>query len=186
VLVAETPFVSRGGEKLAAALDAFGVEPRGWVCADLGCNVGGFTDCLLSREAARVYAVDTGYGALAWRLRKDARVVVMERTNALHVTLPEPVGLVAIDVAWTRQHLILPVSLGLLAPGGIVITLIKPHYEAERSDLRGGVLPAERLAGVMAVMRDRVRAAGIELAEVIESPLLGGKGNRELLGLIRT
>ena len=130
--------------------------------------------------------MDTGYGALAWRLRKDARVVVMERTNALHVTLPEPVGLVAIDVAWTRQHLILPVSLGLLAPGGIVITLIKPHYEAERSDLRGGVLPAERLAGVMAVMRERVQAAGIRLAEVIESPLLGGKGNRELLGLIRT
>jgi 23S rRNA (cytidine1920-2'-O)/16S rRNA (cytidine1409-2'-O)-methyltransferase len=102
------PFVSRAGLKLDHALTAFAVDVTGLVCADLGCNAGGFTDCLLQRGAAKVYAVDTGYGALDWKLRKDPRVVVMERTNAMHVTLPEPVGFVCIDVAWTRQRRILP------------------------------------------------------------------------------
>ncbi|MCB9849101.1 MAG: methyltransferase domain-containing protein [Phycisphaerales bacterium] len=183
---APSPFVSRGGEKLSAALDAFVVDPTGWVCADLGCNVGGFTDCLLQRGARKVYAIDTGYGALAWRLRKDERVVVMERTNALHVELPEPVDLVTIDVAWTRQHLILPVALRLLSPGGHIISLIKPHYEAERSDLRSGVLPAEKLNAVLDIVRDRVGAAGLQYAEIMESPIQGRKGNRELLGILRT
>lgn len=95
-------FASRSGHKLAAALDAFSIDPSGLICADLGCNVGGFTDCLLQRGAAKVYAVDTGYGTLAWKLRDP--VVVMERTNAMHVVLPETVDLVTIDVAWTPQH----------------------------------------------------------------------------------
>jgi 23S rRNA (cytidine1920-2'-O)/16S rRNA (cytidine1409-2'-O)-methyltransferase len=181
----DSPFVSRAGEKLAAALDAFGIEPAGQVCADLGCNVGGFTDCLLGRGAARVYAVDTGYGALAWKLRKDDRVFVMERTNALHVTLREPVALVTIDVGWTRQHLILPAGLRLLSTGGRMVSLIKPHYEAEAADLRGGVLPAETLDAVMQRMYARVADAGVQFDEVIPSPLLGRKGNREYLGLVR-
>src|SRR5687768_17788567 len=102
------PFVSRAGQKLEHALSYFAIDVSGLVCADLGCNTGGFTDCLLQRGAAKVYALDTGYGALAWTLRKDPRVVVMERTNAMHATLPQLVALVCIDVAWTRQRHILP------------------------------------------------------------------------------
>src|SRR5579859_3432282 len=101
-------FVSRAGEKLDHALTTFNVDVTGFVCADFGANGGGFTDCLLSRGAAKVFAIDTGYGALEWKLRKDPRVVVMERTNAMHVSLPERVGVVTIDVAWTRQRNILP------------------------------------------------------------------------------
>lgn len=178
-------FVSRGGEKLSAALAAFDVAPTAWVCADLGCNVGGFTDCLLQRGAARVYSVDTGYGELAWTLRRDDRVVVMERTNALHVTLPEPVKLVVIDVGWTRQHLILPVARSLLADDGVMITLIKPHYEAARSELRGGVLPDERIDGVLEEVTRRVTDIGMQWSAIMESPLRGQKGNREFLALIR-
>src|SRR3954453_6397647 len=97
------PFVSRGGLKLDHAIDAFGIVVRGRVCADLGSNSGGFTDCLLQHGAVKVFAIDTGYGNLDWKLRNDPRVVVMERTNAIHVRLPEPVDLVTIDVAWTKQ-----------------------------------------------------------------------------------
>jgi len=155
------PFASRGGEKLAFALDRFTVEVAGRVCADLGCNVGGFVDCLLRRGASRVYAVDTGYGALAWNLRRDARVVVLERTNAMHVELPEPVSLITIDVAWTRQHLILPHARALLKPPAEILTLIKPHYEASDDRLRGGVLPEDRLEETLAEMTARLASAGI-------------------------
>src|SRR5882724_12381661 len=99
-------FVSRAGEKLDHALGTFGLDVTGFTCADFGANAGGFTDCMLQRGAGKVYAVDTGYGALEWKLRKDARVVVMERTNAMHVDLPEKVDLVAVDVAWTKQRFI--------------------------------------------------------------------------------
>lgn len=125
----EVKFASRAGAKLEAAMDAFGLDVRGLTCADFGCNVGGFTDCLLRRGAARVYAIDTGRGELAWKLRRDARVVVMERTNALHVDLPEPADLVTIDVAWTPQQRVIPAALRLLRPGGNVVSLLKPHYE---------------------------------------------------------
>ncbi len=179
-------FVSRGGQKLAAALDAFHIDPAGWVCADLGCNVGGFTDCLLQRGAARVYAVDTGYGELAWRLRKDARVVVMERTNALHVTLPEPVSLACIDVGWTRQQLILPAALRLLGPGGSIVTLIKPHYEADRRLLRGGVLSAEHFQDTVNQVMLRLADAGIRPETLFESPIRGHGGNREVMAVIRS
>ncbi len=182
---ADRPFVSRGGEKLAAALDAFGLAPAGMICADLGCNVGGFTDCLLQRGAKRVYAVDTGYGELAWKLRKDPRVVVMERTNALHVELPEAVELVTIDVAWTRQHLILPAAARLLSPDGLIVTLIKPHYEADRAALRGGVLPEECLPDALDAVRGRLAKTGMVIEQMIASPITGRKGNREYLGLVR-
>jgi 23S rRNA (cytidine1920-2'-O)/16S rRNA (cytidine1409-2'-O)-methyltransferase len=125
-------FVSRAGLKLDHALEVFGMAVAGLICADLGCNAGGFTDCLLQRGATRVYAVDTGYGALEWKLRKDPRVVVMERTNAMHVVLPEKVAFICIDVAWTKQRNILPAAVKLLAEGGEIVTLIKPHYEAPR------------------------------------------------------
>src|SRR3569623_385074 len=113
-----TEFVSRAGQKLEHALASFRCDVNGFVCADFGSNTGGFTDCLLKRGAAKVYAIDTGYGVLDWKLRKDPRVVVMERTNAMHVTLPEPVALVVIDVAWTRQRHILPAARLLLKDEG--------------------------------------------------------------------
>src|SRR6476661_6854974 len=119
------PFASRAGLKLDHALNVFQVEVAGLTCADLGSNVGGFVDCLLQRGAAKVYAVETGYGVLDWKLRKDPRVVVMERTNAMHVTLPESMCLVTIDVAWTRQRYILPAARRLVSSDGKVVTLIK-------------------------------------------------------------
>ncbi len=176
-------YVSRGGEKLHAALREFNISARNLVCADLGCNVGGFTDCLLQHGAAKVYAVDTGYGELAWRLRKDDRVVVMERTNALHLELPEPVSLVTVDVAWTRQHLIVPVAGSLLARGGSLVTLIKPHYEAEKVELRKGVLQDEKVQEVVERVRLRLEAVNVVLDRIIESPIRGRKGNREFLAL---
>src|SRR5918997_6622076 len=142
-------FVSRAGFKLDHALATFRLEVTGLVCADLGCNAGGFTDCLLRRGAARVYAIDTGYGALDWKLRKDPRVVVMERTNAMHATLPEPVSLVTIDVAWTKQKHILPAARRMVAGDGWVVSLIKPHYEADPALLVRGVLPAAAVPEVV-------------------------------------
>src|ERR1700742_400014 len=129
-------FVSRAGQKLDYGIAHFKLRIDGAVCADLGCSTGGFVDCLLQRGAGKVYAVDTGYGVLDWKLRNDPRVVVMERTNAMHVSLPEQVDWVSIDVAWTKQKRILPAAKAILKPDGRVITLIKPHYEAAASDLR--------------------------------------------------
>jgi len=179
------PFVSRSGQKLDHALTTFGLDVTGKVCADLGCNVGGFTDFLLQRGAAKVYAVDTGYGALAWSLRKDPRVAVMERTNAMHVTLPEPVPLVCIDVAWTRQRHILPAARRLLTPDGAVVTLIKPHYEAEKSWLVKGVLPAERVDEVVTAVKRDIEGAGFDVIATTASPILGGEGNAEVLAYLR-
>ncbi|HSW44710.1 MAG TPA: SAM-dependent methyltransferase [Phycisphaerae bacterium] len=180
----ERPFASRGGEKLAAALDAFGVDPAGMVCADLGSNVGGFVDCLLQRGAAKVYAIDTGYGTLAYRLRKDARVVAMERTNAMHVALPESIDLVTIDVGWTRQQHILPGAVRLLKAGGRIITLIKPHYEADRAKGKRGILDANAARQVLEETLERVRALGLGVTGTVQSPIIGRKGNIEFLALV--
>jgi 23S rRNA (cytidine1920-2'-O)/16S rRNA (cytidine1409-2'-O)-methyltransferase len=178
-------FVSRAGQKLEHALATFGIDVGGGICADLGCNVGGFTDCLLKRGAARVYAIDTGYGVLDYGLRKDPRVVVMERTNAMHVTLPEPVTFISIDVAWTRQKHILPAARRLIAPGGDVVTLIKPHYEAEARHLRGGVLLEDQLDAVLELVKADVAAAGLTWHALTRSPLKGAKGNVEFLAHLR-
>ena len=180
----DRPYVSRGGNKLAAALDAFELKTAGQVCADLGSNVGGFVDCLLGREAKRVYAVDTGYGVLAYKLRIDTRVSVLERANAMHVTLPEPVDLVTIDTGWTRQEHVLPNAAKMLKPGGRIVTLIKPHYEARPEQLRDGVLDPETARSVLAETLDRIRAAGLKVHRVIESPITGRKGNIEFLALL--
>lgn len=174
-------FVSRAGLKLEHALTTFGLDVTGMICADLGCNAGGFVDCLLQRGAARVYAVDTGYGALDYKLRKDPRVVVMERTNAMHVTLPEPMDLVTIDVAWTRQKHILPSAARLIRPGGRIITLIKPHYEADRALLRHGVLPEAMLDEVLEQVTRDIDHVGLRIASHTFSPIKGAKGNTELL-----
>ncbi len=158
---------------------------RGLVCADLGCNTGGFVDCVLRRGAVKVYAVDTGYGVLDWKLRKDPRVVVMERTNAMHVSLGELVDFVSIDVAWTRQDKILPAARRLLKPGATIITLIKPHYEAPAGALRKGILPEEQRPAVLAAVRSQIVALGFELLGEVESPIKGAKGNAEWLAWLR-
>jgi 23S rRNA (cytidine1920-2'-O)/16S rRNA (cytidine1409-2'-O)-methyltransferase len=195
---AKRSFVSRAGHKLEAALVAFPVPVTGRVCADLGANVGGFTDCLLRFGAARVYAVDTAYGVLAWTLRKDPRVVVKDRTNALHVRLPEPVSLVAVDVGWTRQDKVLPVVATLLggrggsgggAGGaerdGDVLTLIKPHYESDLARTQRGVLTPAQSEDVLWGVVDRIAAAGWVVHGVVRSPLEGQKGNVEYVAWLQ-
>ena len=177
--------MSRAGQKLEHALATFGLDVSGRVCADLGSNAGGFVDCLLRRGAAKVYAVDTGYGALEWKLRKDRRVVVMERTNAMHAVLPEPVGVVTIDVAWTKQRHILPAARRMIADDGFVVTLIKPHYEADPSQLVSGVLPEEDVDGVVHAIEADVTAAGFRLVRTVRSPVRGSKGNVEVLAELR-
>lgn len=178
-------FVSRAGQKLEHALATFGIDVCGLVCADLGSNAGGFVDCLLRRGAAKVYAIDTGYGALEWKLRRDPRVVVMERTNAMHATLPEPAGFISIDVAWTRQRHILPAARRMAAPVASVVSLIKPHYESPAGLLRKGVLPEDQLEGVLALVKADIAAAGFELVSLTPSPIRGAKGNAEVLGWLR-
>lgn len=173
--LAHSPFVSRAGTKLDHALDAFNLRVEGFSCADLGCNAGGFTDCLLQHGAARVYAVDTGYGMLDYKLRKDPRVIVMERTNAMHATLPEPVDLVVIDVAWTKQKHILPAALRLVKPTGSVVTLVKPHYEAEASQLVQGKLPEESLDAVLRAAESDIVSARLAIVASTRSPIVGGK-----------
>jgi 23S rRNA (cytidine1920-2'-O)/16S rRNA (cytidine1409-2'-O)-methyltransferase len=172
-------YVGRGGRKLEAALDAFNIDLMDAVVADLGANVGGFTDCLLQRGARKVYAVETGYGVLEWKLRNDARVTVMERTNALHVDLPEPVQLVTIDVGWTPMRLILPKAMELLLPGGRVCALLKPQYEAERSELEGGVVPHSRVEAVVERTLEALRESGLAAERRVDSPITGAGGNRE-------
>ncbi|MFH0980711.1 MAG: SAM-dependent methyltransferase [Planctomycetota bacterium] len=177
---AET-FVSRGGHKLAAALAAFRIDPRGRICADLGSHVGGFVDCLLQRGAVLVYAVDTCYGTLAWKLRRDPRVVVYERTNALHFVPPRPVELVTIDVGWTKQRLILESARKMLQPDGAIITLIKPHYEAPADRLVKGILPDVWFGPTVQEVLNSVSALGLRIVDTVESPIRGHAGNRELL-----
>ena len=177
-------YVSRGGLKLQAALDAFGIDPTGRVCADFGSNVGGFTDCLLQRGAERVYAIDTGYGELAWRLRKDPRVVVMERTNALHCPVAEAVDLVVADMAWTPQRLILPAALSWLAPDGQVLSLLKCHYEALKAKGRGKAAQGRALedadaAEICRSVCEQLLAEGAGVRAVARSPLRGKGGNVE-------
>jgi 23S rRNA (cytidine1920-2'-O)/16S rRNA (cytidine1409-2'-O)-methyltransferase len=179
------PFASRAGLKLDHALTVFQLDVAGLVCADLGSNVGGFVDCLLQRGAAKVYAVEKGYGVLEYRLRKDARVVVMERTNAMHVTLPEPVSLVTIDVAWTRQKNILPAAKRLLKPDGYVVTLIKPHYEANPALLKKGVLPEGEVDAVVKSVEQDFYNSGFTCQGTTRSPIEGAGGNVEVLAILR-
>lgn len=177
-------FVSRAGHKLEAALRAFELDPAGRVCIDFGSHTGGFVQCLLRHAAARVYAVDPGYGILDAAVRDDARVAVCERTNALDFQPPEPADLITIDVGWTPQRLILPAARRCLKPAGRVVTLVKPHYEAPKRFLRRGVLLAERLPQVLADCREDVTDLGWRIIAQSESPIAGHGGNREWLWLL--
>ena len=171
----DCPFVGKGGLKLQFALEHFGIDVSGLVAADLGCNVGGFTDALLQSGAVKVYAVDTSYGLLAWKLRTDERVVVVERTNALHWTPPELVDLAVGDLGWTKQELALPLMARILKPGGQALSLVKPQYEAEGNR---GVLPEERIPEVLETVRSIVPEEFEVLGEE-RSPYIGGGGNIE-------
>ncbi len=166
----EQRYVGRGGEKLKIALDELKLEVQGAVAADLGCNIGGFTDCLLQEGARRVYAVDTGYGMLEWKLRNDERVVVMERTNAMHVELPEPMDVIAIDVGWTRQRHILPPALAGVAPQGVILSLFKPQYEAHPRLVRGGVLAAGHFEQVLHTTLHELAQIGIRARTIVRLP----------------
>jgi 23S rRNA (cytidine1920-2'-O)/16S rRNA (cytidine1409-2'-O)-methyltransferase len=180
------PYVGRGGQKLAAALDAFGIDPSGRVALDVGASTGGFTDCLLQRGAARVYAVDVGYGQLAWRLRTDPRVVSMERVNARYLRpgdLPEPVDLATVDVAFISLGKILPAVTALLREDGDVVALCKPQFEAGPADVpRGGVVrdPAVHAAVLRAVCASAAEVGWPVVAGIV-SPIAGADGNREFL-----
>ena len=184
-MAADAPqkFVSRAGAKLEHALEEFKLDVTGLCCADFGCNVGGFTDCLLQRGARHVTAIDTGYGALAWKLRQDPRVETRERTNALHAEAPAGgVDLVVLDLAWTPQRLAIPAALKWLAPGGRIITLIKPHYELreeEKAWLDRGFLPHERVPGVVARVEAEMPALGAKVMGSTQSPLVGGKTSKK-------
>ena len=179
-------FVSRAGEKLDAALDAMGIDVSQRICADFGCNIGGFTDCFLQRGAAKVYAVDTGYGALAWKLRQDPRVVVMERTNALWQPAPEPVDLVAVDVAWTPQSRIVPAAAAWLAPGGKIVSLLKPHYELAKARPQKSRRPLsdDQARQVCLDVCAHLAEANLPPRAVMTSVLRGKGGNLEFLMLI--
>ncbi|MEE2681677.1 MAG: SAM-dependent methyltransferase [Planctomycetota bacterium] len=181
--MSERRFVSRAGEKLEHALHTFDLDVADLRCADFGSNVGGFTDCLLQREAGHVIAIDTGYGVLAWKLRSDERVTVLERTNALHAEPPAGgVDLVVIDLAWTPQRLALPAARPWLAEGGRVVSLIKPHYELSedrKHQLQGGFLPQELAPEVMRETLDSMHELGFSVSDSTQSPLVGGKSSRK-------
>jgi 23S rRNA (cytidine1920-2'-O)/16S rRNA (cytidine1409-2'-O)-methyltransferase len=195
---ADSPFVSRGGLKLDHAFDTFGLDVSGMVCADFGCSTGGFTDCMLRRGASRVYALDTGYGVLDYRLRMDERVTVMERTNALHAEAPsdeaERPELIGVDMSWTVQARCVPAALAWLrmTERARIVTLVKPHYEAKgvgmEDRLEGGVLSDEDARAVTDLVVASLPDLGVRAEGVTRSPILGGKkkgkGNVEYLALL--
>ena len=183
VEIKELPrYVSRGGIKLEAALKTFGVNPRGKVALDVGASTGGFTDCLLQFGAVKVYAVDVGYGQLAWKLRQDPRVVVLERTNIRYLeSLPEPVDIATIDVSFISLRLVLPAVLRLLKPPGEVVALIKPQFEAGKEQVgKGGVVrdPAVHRE-VLSKLVELASSLGLFTKGLMASPLLGPAGNVE-------
>ncbi len=180
----EKLYVTRAGMKLQHGFEQFGFDPTRLVCADLGSHVGGFVDCLLQHGAAKVYSVDTSYGILAWKLRRDRRVVVIERTNAMHLELPEPVDLVTIDLGWTPQRRILPRALSLLSAGGHVIALIKPQYESMDFERRRGVVLPEFMPLILDRVRETIAECGADLLSEVLSPIRGAGGNQELLFLL--
>ena len=184
-ITAPLKYVSRGGLKLEAALAHFAIDPTGKVCLDVGTSTGGFTDCLLQHGAVRVYAVDTGAGQIAWKLRTDSRIVLKERLNARYLTasdIGEPVQLIACDVSFISVTLLIPALAPLLAPGGDWIILVKPQFEVGRDLVGKGGIVRDPEAHQLA--RDKViscLAAADFSVELMDSPILGAEGNREFL-----
>ena len=187
---AACPWVSRGGFKLAKALEVFEINPAGYVCIDCGASTGGFTDVLLKNGAARVYAVDVGYGQLAWSLRTDARVTVMERTNARNLTpdmFPESMDMAVMDLSFISIRLILPAVHALLKPEGECVCLIKPQFEAGRADVgkKGVVRDRAVHERVLSEMLEFFPAAGYTLTGLDYSPIRGPEGNIEYLAHLK-
>ena len=185
----DIPYVSRGGLKLAAALDACDVPVEGAVCMDVGASTGGFTDCLLQHGAARVYAVDVGYGQLAWKLREDPRVTVIERTNIRHMdrsAVPSPVDLVTIDTSFISLRIVVPSVLKFMKGGGTVLALIKPQFEVGRGKVgKGGVVRDAGLhSEVIETLSSFFEEIGLVPKMVVPSPVLGPKGNQEFVILL--
>jgi 23S rRNA (cytidine1920-2'-O)/16S rRNA (cytidine1409-2'-O)-methyltransferase len=185
LIAPDHPYVGRGGLKLAHALDAFQIPVEGRECLDIGASTGGFTDVMLQRGAARVVALDVGHGQLDWKLRQDPRVIVLEHVNARTLTsdmLPAKVDLITIDVSFISLARIFPVVPPLMRPGGDLVALVKPQFEAGRSEVRKGIV---RSAAIHARVLDEVTAAGAEvgLTRVAStpSPITGQKGNVEFL-----
>lgn len=174
-------YVSRAGEKLKFALDSFGIPIDDLVCADFGSSTGGFVDCLLQAGVKKVYSVDVSYGELAWGLRNDPRVVVMERSNAIHIKLPEKVGFISIDTGWTKQRFVIPNALANLKPDGMIVSLIKPHYEVVKAKLS-----SQEADQIVKQVCQEIEGLGCKVEKVIQSPILGRKGeNKEYLALVR-
>lgn len=179
-------YVSRGGLKLEAAIDHFGLDVSGKVCADIGASTGGFTDCLLQRGAARVYAIDVGWGQLHEKLRKDPRVVSRERVNARNLTraeLPEPIDVLVFDVSFISLRLVLPSALPYLAPRGHLVALVKPQFEVGPEHVGAGGVVRDRSARQASIdaMKEFVASLGLEVLGVIDSPIAGPAGNIEAL-----
>lgn len=185
---APLPYVSRGGFKLAAALAHFGIDVNGRVCADVGACTGGFTDVLLQNGAARVYAIDVGYGQLDWKLRQDERVVVMERTNVRYLqSLPEPVTFAAVDVSFISLKLVLPVVQGWLTAEGEIVALVKPQFEAGPEQVgKGGIVKDAAVhRQVLLEIIGWAQENGLAPAGLMASPVTGAEGNVEFLLWLR-
>ncbi len=185
------PYVSRGGLKLEKALDTFAIDPAGMVCVDCGASTGGFTDCLLQRGARHVYAVDVGYGQLAWSLRNDGRVTVMERTNARNLTpdmFPEPMDMAVMDMSFISLRLVLPAVKSLLGPEGRVVCLVKPQFEAGRENVgkKGVVRDPAVHRQVLERFSQDAAAMGFFLRGLTFSPVRGPEGNIEYLAWLDT
>jgi 23S rRNA (cytidine1920-2'-O)/16S rRNA (cytidine1409-2'-O)-methyltransferase len=183
-VAAPPKYVGRGGLKLEGALDHFGIDPSGAIALDIGASTGGFTDCLLQRGAAKVYAIDVGHGQLAWKIRNDARVVAREHLNARHLTradIPEPVDICVIDVSFISLTLVLPNAFELLSPTGVILALIKPQFELAREDVgRGGIVSDPALhERAQRKVADFVEAQGHTVGGLVASPLTGTDGNQE-------
>jgi 23S rRNA (cytidine1920-2'-O)/16S rRNA (cytidine1409-2'-O)-methyltransferase len=185
----DIPYVSRGGLKLEGALQALELNPEGCICLDVGASTGGFTDCLLQNGAVRVYAVDVGYGQLAWKLRQDSRVVVIERTNIRHMAaevIPEPVDLVTIDVSFISLKIVVPAVTAFMGRDARILALIKPQFEVGKNQIgKGGVVrDAELHKGVIENLSTFFTAKGLSPGRILSSPILGPKGNREFFILL--
>jgi 23S rRNA (cytidine1920-2'-O)/16S rRNA (cytidine1409-2'-O)-methyltransferase len=191
-MLARPRFVSRGGEKLDAALEQFGVDVAGWRVADAGASTGGFTDCLLQRGAAEVVAIDVGHGQLDQALREDSRAVVLERTNVRHLTsdaIGGPVDLVVADLSFISLTAVLAALIGLVRPGGDLVLLVKPQFEAGRAEVsrgRGVIRDPEVRREVQRRIADALSGAGATIMGWMESPLRGADGNIELFVHART
>ncbi len=175
-------FVSRAGEKLQFAISFFKISAKNKVVADFGSSTGGFVDCWLINGAKKIYSVDTSYGELAWKLRNDPRVIVLERTNAMHIALPEKMDIISIDTGWTKQEKIIPNALKNLKSDGIIISLIKPHYEL------GIAKPSyEDMQKVINKVHQDIENEGGFVEKIVESPITGKRAeNKEYLALIKS